>query len=129
MTDYFTDEPVQQNFGPPVANIAVTGFSDDLAFADEIVFDLGSGARTKTEEHLDLVPMPEMMVKQPMSLWNFALELHVGRCYYPFLGPFSALFVFLSGLLLSLLLISGFVIRHKTKKKKPVVKPAETPKE
>ena len=124
VVDYFTDEPIQRSFGPPVASIAVSGFSNDLTFADELVFDYGTGVMTKDNPSIQTVPMPEEMVRQPLSLWNFALELHVGRCYYPLLGPFSSLFVFLSGLLLSLLLISGFIIRHKTKKKKPIKKEA-----
>jgi hypothetical protein len=58
--------------------------------------------------------MPDRLKNQPMSLWNFALELHVGRCYDPFLGSvFSVLFVFVSGLLLSLILISGYIIYRR----------------
>lgn len=53
----------------------------------------------------------------PMSLWNVALELHVGRCYSPFLGPLSDLFVFLSGLLITLVLLSGYIISHRRRKK------------
>ena len=48
---------------------------------------------------------PEVLSAIPMSLWNVALELHVGRCYSPLLGPLSDLFVFLSGLLITLVLL------------------------
>lgn len=62
--------------------------------------------------------MPEILSHAKMSLWNVALELHVGRCYTPFLGPVSDLFVFLSGLLISLVLLSGFIILHRQKRKR-----------
>ena len=116
--DYFTGEPDKRVFGRPVASIAVSGFSQHLVLADEVVFDYSRGARTRTLERLETVEMPEEMALQPMSLWNFALELHVGRCYSPFLfGIFSELFVFLSGLTLALVLVSGYVIRIRKKKK------------
>ena len=122
--DYFTGKPVQRSSGRPVASIAVSGFSQDLDLAPEVVFDYSEGARTREVVPLPIAPMPEMIADQPMSLWNFALELHVGRCYTPFLvGPLSQLFVFLSGLLLTLILVSGWVIRIRKKKK------AKTPKE
>lgn len=115
--DYFSDKPVERRFGRPVASIAVSGFSTDLNVAQEVVFDYSEGARLKTDVPLNLGDMTEEMAEQPMSLWNFALELHVGRCYTPFLGGISQLFVFLSGLLLTLILVSGYIIRHKKSKK------------
>ena len=59
---------------------------------------------------------PEVLSAIPMLLWNVALELHVGRCYSPLLGPLSDLFVFLSGLLITLVLLSGYIILHRRKK-------------
>ena len=59
---------------------------------------------------------PEVLSAIPMSLWNVALELHVGRCYSLLLGPLSDLFVFLSGLLITLVLLSGYIILHRRKK-------------
>ena len=113
--DYFTDEPFTRSFGRPLSSTAIAGFSFNLAGHDEVVFDYSYGARTKSENQLHIAAMPKEIQEQPMSLWNFALELHVGRCYSPFLGPISDLFVFLSGLLLTFTLISGYII-HKKKK-------------
>ena len=117
--DYFTNAPYKPVYGPPISNHAVAGISMDLGKAGEVVFDYGAGSCTQSGDPIHLSDMPENIAEQPMSLWNFALELHVGRCYTPFLGPVSVLFVFLSGLLLSLILISGYIIHRKHKPAKP----------
>ena len=99
-------DPNRRNsFG--LANDIVSGYSADTY--KPIVFDYSKG----TEE---LNPMGSDMRNQPMSLWNFALELHVGRCYSSFLGPISNLFVFLSGIIILLVLASGYIISCKIKK-------------
>ena len=111
VTDWFTGEPYVKSSGYPVGGHAVTGYSADLA-ALPAVFDYSSAP------NVALPPMPEVLRSQPMSLWNFALELHVGRCYEPFLGSvLSVLFVFISGLLLTLILISGYIIYRRSKPK------------
>ena len=117
--DYYTGKPAVRSWGRPVAAHAVAGFSFDLAQSDEVVFDYNDGMRTRTEI-AHWVEMPPEIQNQPMSLWNFALELHVGRCYSPFLGPISDLFVFLAGLTLTLILISGYIVhrKHQPQKKK-----------
>lgn len=109
VTDYMTGEIFRSSgrAGRPVAVNLVSGYSRDLDMQDA-VFDYSSGINHKAD-------MPDILAKQPISLWNFALELHVGRCYVPFLGPFSELFVFLSGLLLTLILVSGLIIHNRTK--------------
>lgn len=103
-TDFITGDTynsAKRHFGAGTS--LISGVSRDSDYGDIIIFDYASGNDA----------LPEMkgeIREQPMSLWNAALELHVGRCYAPFLGPFSALFVFLSGLSLTLILISGVVI-------------------
>lgn len=94
--------------GRPVGDAAVSGYSTDLNTPSAVVFDYTSGAHGLKES--------ELISRQPMSLWNAALELHVGRCYTPFLGPFSELFVFLAGLLLVLILVSGLIVHNRNKK-------------
>ena len=116
VTDYFTGEPHKRTFGRPIGNIAIAGFSTDLARSAEIVFDYSYGTRTKKEGIVRFTEMPEEIQNQPISLWNFALELHVGRCYSPFLGPISDLFVFLSGILLTFILLSGYIINKRKKR-------------
>ncbi len=112
--DYFTGKPAEKSFGRAIGSVAVSGFSRDVA-GEEVVFDYSSGARTLSGVSC-LKAMPEVLENQPMSLWNFCLELHVGRCYQPFLGPFSELFVFLSGVVLTLILLSGYIVYRRGKR-------------
>ena len=116
--DYYTGQPPAAVHGRPLGGSLVNGFTDDLV-TREVIFEYDNGARNK-ENNLVLPAMPDLIKQQPMSLWNFCLELHVGRCYSPFLGVFSDLFVFISGLLLTLILISGYIVykRHHKRSKK-----------
>lgn len=97
------------------ANDATTGASQQASSAQQAAAEKPSN--NQQEASSPLPEMPEQLASQPMSLWNFALELHVGRCYSPLIGPFSSLFVFLSGTLLALLLFSGWLILHRREKK------------
>ncbi|MCM1225004.1 MAG: PepSY domain-containing protein [Lachnospiraceae bacterium] len=101
-------DPNQRTYG--LGNKLVSGMSRDLDYEEAVVFDYAKGAPSLPE-------MSDEMKSQPMSLWNTALELHVGRCYTPFLGPFSELFVFTFGLLLTLVLVSGVIIHIRQQKK------------
>ncbi len=89
----------------------VSGHSMHLDAKKPVVFDYVTGASEQ-------LPQSQAIESSPMSLWNFALELHVGRCYTPFLGPLSALFVFIFGLALTLILISGYIVSRRMRKKK-----------
>jgi len=111
VVDYFTGKVEKQKSMRALSNSVVTGYSKDFFDGKPIVFDYSKGASEKLE-------MPEKLSDAKMSLWNVALELHVGRCYAPFLGPISDLFVFLSGLLISLILLSGYIILRRQKKRK-----------
>lgn len=102
-------DPSRRSFG--VGGDLVSGYSRDVKGHDIVVFDYAKGAPQFPEA-------PEEFLNQPMSLWNTALELHVGRCYTPFLGPFSDLFVFIAGLLLTLVLVSGLILHRRVKKRK-----------
>jgi len=124
VTDYFTREPYVQPTGRPIGSVMVSGYSTDLLADPEIVFEYNEGPCVRTMPPtapliMQAPAMPELLTKQPMSLWNFALELHTGRCYEPFLGPVSVLFIFIAGLLLTLILVSGLILyrrRHRTGK-------------
>lgn len=75
-----------------------------------LVFEYSTGAEELPEQ-------PEVIANVPMSLWHLGLELHVGRCYSPFLGPLSSLFVFIWGTLSVLVIISGYIIYKRRQKK------------
>lgn len=115
LTDYFTGKAPAGGRGMAAGGHTVSGYSHDLAVGD-VVFEYGEGAKAVSPHAKPLPPMPEELRNQPMSLWNFALELHVGRCYSPFLGPVSVLFVFLSGLTLTLILVSGYIVDRRRKR-------------
>lgn len=110
VTDSFTDESLEAagSHGRTASHHLVSGYSTHFG-ERPVTFDYSIGAD-------GLKAMPEVLAHQPMSLWNFALELHVGRCYAPVLGPLSGLYVFLSGLLLIVALISGLVIHNRMKR-------------
>lgn len=115
VVDYYSRKPHKQTTMRPISNSLVSGYSNDFSLGKPIVFDYAKGSSEKLQ-------MPSEIANAKMSLWNMALELHVGRCYSPFLGPISSLFVFLSGLIISLTLLSGYIIlrRQRSRRKNKV---------
>lgn len=113
IVDYFTGKQNIEKSMIPISNHLVSGYSKDFFGGKEVIFDYSKGASLD-----ETASTPELLSATPMSLWNVALELHVGRCYSPFLGPLSDLFVFISGLLITLVLLSGYIILHRRKKKR-----------
>lgn len=127
--DYFTNEPCVETSMIPISDNLVCGYSEDFLGGKPLVFDFAKGVENAKGQAVHLCndepktsrneeSMSDLICETaPMSLWNVALELHVGRCYSPFLGPLSDLFVFLSGLLITLVLLSGYIISHRRRKK------------
>lgn len=119
VTDYFTGKPQEKSFRGAVSEHLISGYSTHFAgysthlAGSEAIFDYSKGLLSPRP----LGEMPEQLAAQPMSLWNVALELHVGRCYAPLLGPLSELYIFLSGTLLLLILISGYILKRRRDKK------------
>ena len=114
IVDHFTGKQNIEKSMIPISNHLVSGYSKDFFGGKEVIFDYSKGASLG-----ETASTPELLSATPMSLWNVALELHVGRCYSPFLGPLSDLFVFISGLLITLVLLSGYIILKRRKKKSP----------
>lgn len=119
--DYFTNEPCVETSMIPISDNLICGYSEDLFDREPMVFDFAKGVEDAKGQVINILDEKDAMSDlicetAPMSLWNVALELHVGRCYSPFLGPLSDLFVFLSGLLITLVLLSGYIISHRRKK-------------
>ena len=112
IVDYFTGKQNIEKSMIPISNHLVSGYSKDFFGGKEVIFDYSKGASLG-----ETASTPELLSATPMSLWNVALELHVGRCYSPFLGSLSDLFVFISGLLITLVLLSGYIILKRRKKK------------
>ncbi len=108
--DFFTGNGYEASSGMarPVSNHMVAGYIKDLKNR-EWIFDYNKGLSEKyTGETWD---MPETIkFKSPISLWNFALEIHTGRVLEPFLGFFYLLYIPFAGLSVLIVLISGFMI-------------------
>ncbi|MDR2921265.1 MAG: PepSY domain-containing protein [Tannerella sp.] len=103
--------------GRPVSTFPVSGYSSD--FAVPVVFEYYKGALT-FDTGRSFASMPHELEDGRMSLWHFALEVHTGRIYNLILGVFADLYVFLAGLLISLIFISGYILyRKKYKKRTP----------
>ena len=144
--NYFTGKPSVETSMIPISDNLVCGYSEDFLGGKPLVFDFANGVEDAKGQAVDFAKLQEnknlesnrqhlydndepkssknaesmsdlICETAPMSLWNVALELHVGRCYSPFLGPLSDLFVFLSGLLITLVLLSGYIISHRRRKK------------
>ena len=134
--DYFTNKPSVEISMIPISDHLVCGYSEDFFGGKPLAFDFAKGVEYAKGQPIAVADYQEAKSGNqeaksgtqvsitdklneiaPMSLWNVALELHVGRCYSPFLGPLSDLFVFLSGLLITLVLLSGYIISHRRRKK------------
>ena len=62
--------------------------------------------------------LPQKVISDtPISLWNVALEIHTGRIYQSLIGDFYVLIVPLTGLFVLFILISGFIVWLKIRKK------------
>lgn len=106
--------------GPPSVTNAVSGYS--AHFGDkQVVFDYSKGARL-LHSNDTFMPMPELLKKGRMSLWHLCLEVHVGRIYAPVLGVVTDLFIFLSGVVFTIILISGWIVYRRRYKKRNQLK-------
>jgi len=117
VTDYFTGKAVSGR-SKPGSSTAVSGYSNHLQDSP-IIFRRHDGATDATGTS-QLPPMPDELKNQPMSLWNLCLELHVGRFFSSLLGDLTQWFVFVSGLILSLVLISGYIVYRKQYKRRSI---------
>lgn len=115
-TDFFTGKHYERKRGGmPVFSNAVSGYSGDFE-KKEVVFEYRKGATVK--EGTGFAPMPEELKNGRMSFWHLCLEIHVGRIYAPLLGFLSDWFVFLSGALFLIVLLSGYCIYTRIFRKK-----------
>ncbi|KGN98928.1 PepSY-associated TM helix domain-containing protein [Porphyromonas sp. COT-290 OH3588] len=122
-TDLYTKQPYVPKSGMPDFQHSVAGFCD-LMMDKPIVFDYNRGAESLVEGQ-KFAPMPEILAQSGrISLWHLALEVHTGRIY-TFLPELAAqLFIFISGISLLVILLSGYIVyrRHHRKRKKPMKK-------
>ncbi|MUP39475.1 PepSY domain-containing protein [Labilibaculum sp. 44] len=116
--DYITKKPYVpvKTMGPPISAHPIAGYLKDSE-GKEILFDYNLGSGNLSDQS-GFTPMPENIQQSPMSLWNLCLETHTGRIYRYIFGKFYILFIPLSGISILWILIMGFVLYWKQKKRK-----------
>lgn len=103
VTDYFTGETALPEAGAPFGKRAISGYSSDFP-EKECIVEYTAGTH--------FAPMPQALEALPISLWNFAQEIHTGRIY-TVLGPGTLLFIFIAGAAATWCLITGYAVRKK----------------
>jgi hypothetical protein len=116
--DYIKKRPytAPSERGRPIGDFLVSGFTRDFK-NQEYYMDYNRGA-VDIRGVQRFAPLTEKIINDsPMSLWNVALEVHTGRIYQSIIGDFYVLIVPLTGLIVLFILISGFVVWLKIRKK------------
>lgn len=115
-TDYITGLEVNpEKRGSPFGAVAVAGVymrnGEPSAIIDYTVgwMDLKSGKKPS---------MPHAIANLPMSWWNLALEIHTGRIFEFLVGKFYILYVPLMGISIVVILITGFLMYLRARKRK-----------
>ena len=120
VTDHIKKQPYKkpEGRGSPIGEHLISGYTTDFN-GKAFYFDYSKGATT-IQGNKTFPAMPDVLKDQPMSLWNFMLEVHTARIFQSMLGIFYILIVPITGLLTLFVLISGFVVWYKKhRKKKP----------
>ena len=102
VNDWFGEDSSISQYGPPISNHPVSGFSNELCDGACVV-DYRQGT--------PILPMPPTMKTLPMSLRNVCLEVHTGRIY-TFFGRAGILYIFLIGLAIAWCLWTGWKLRR-----------------
>ena len=110
ITDLYTGKGYVAPVGMvrPVSDHMVTGYIRDQKNR-EWIFDYNQGVAEKNSGEIWNMPVT-VKAKSPISLWNFALEIHTGRVLEPFIGILYLLYIPLAGICVLLVLISGFIV-------------------
>ena len=118
VSDYYTGMGYQVPSGmsKPVSDHMVAGFIHDRT-DKQWIFDYNRGIVEKNSGEVWDMPVT-VKAKSPISLWNFALEIHTGRVLEPFLGILYLLYIPFAGLCVLMVLISGFMVWLLPKRKK-----------
>lgn len=100
-----------KRMGPPISNHPVTGYIRDLN-NKEYCFEYDYGVRSLSGRE-EFTAMPEKLINTPMSLWNLSLEVHTARIYQYIFGVFYMLIIPIVGIIIMMILISGYLIQRK----------------
>lgn len=107
----------------PVGHLMLSGYIAQAPTDSFLIFRYNApplrvwrqNGQIQTQE-TPFAPVPEQLENHPLSLWQVAIEIHTGRIYTPLIGQWGALlFVFILGLLSTLVLITGYRRRRKAR--------------
>jgi len=114
--DFIRGKPYQDNSsGRPFGSYAISGLVKDYNNKLHVV-DYSNGILS--EESVDFPEMPKIILdNSPMSLWNLCLEIHTGRIFHTILSDFYILIVPLSGIATLIVIISGYLLYRRKKKR------------
>lgn len=114
VVNYFTGQAVDTSKRTrPVSDHAVSGILIRNNQRPLVaLYDAGLVERTSAVPYYtscQLVPQPPEVAETPFSLWQYALEIHTGRIFIPFIGKLGTeLFTFVFGLLTIVVLLTGW---------------------
>lgn len=121
VADFFTQQPYvePEEMQSPIGAQMAAGFVEgkDKAFW----FDYNRGMQqiaSKKGNPFTFEMTEEIRKASPMSLWNAALEMHTGRIFEKWIGPFYILIVPLAGICILIVLMSGFLLWWKLYRKR-----------
>jgi hypothetical protein len=113
--DFITGKPYQNiSRGNPFGSYAITGIinGNDHYIVD---YDKGVIAYCNSQQFPE---MPGNIIENtPISLWNLTLEIHTGRIFHFIFKDFYILIVPLTGIVSIIVIISGYLIWRRKKKK------------
>ncbi len=115
--DFISGKPYQdKSSGRPFGNYAISGLIKDNNNTLHIV-DYNNGILSGNKT-ISFPEMPEAVLSNsPMSLWNLCLEIHTGRIFHFILSDFYILIVPLSGIASLIVIISGYLLYRRKKKR------------
>lgn len=107
LADYLTGEQYfkRPDVSSPIGSNMISGMIRKAG--EDLIFDYNRGLINHE------MPMPEELRRQNFPLWNLALEVHTGRVFQHYIGPFYILIVPLMGTIALLVLFSGLVIYNR----------------
>ncbi|OGU60203.1 MAG: hypothetical protein A2X64_03070 [Ignavibacteria bacterium GWF2_33_9] len=107
--------------GPPIGANAVSGFGV-LADGREYYFDYSTGSYPLNSDYFFPRMSEEILQKSGISLWNTALEFHTARIFRSLIGDFYILIIPLSGILIALSILAGFIYWFQAYKGKKLLR-------
>ena len=114
--DFISGKPYQgSSSGRPFGSYAISGIIHDNNDNIHIV-DYSNGVLPNRYASFPKMPN-KILEKSPMSLWSLCLEIHTGRIFHFALGNFYILIVPLSGIASIIVLLSGYLLWRRKKKR------------